>query len=76
MICRHYDSLYPTGDPVAVERRRTGLGNDHDDRPVVKHQRQGSIDHQRQPNVNSAPSDDPTFGWVGPGGYVYQKVMP
>lgn len=27
-----------------------------------------------QPHVNAAPSDDPQFGWGGPGGYVYQKA--
>lgn len=27
-----------------------------------------------QPRVNAAASDDATFGWGGPGGYVYQKA--
>lgn len=35
----------------------------------------GVLTINSQPNVNGAPSDDPVFGWGGPGGYVYQKVM-
>ena len=34
----------------------------------------GVLTINSQPNVNGAPSDDPVFGWGGPGGYVYQKV--
>ena len=35
----------------------------------------GALTINSQPNVNGAPSDDPVFGWGGPGGYVYQKVI-
>ena len=35
----------------------------------------GVLTINSQPNVNGAPSDDAVFGWGGPGGYVYQKVM-
>lgn len=35
--------------------------------------REGFLTINSQPRVNAAPSDDPTHGWGGPGGYVYQK---
>lgn len=36
--------------------------------------REGFLTINSQPQVNAARSDDPTFGWGGPGGYVYQKA--
>jgi methylenetetrahydrofolate reductase (NADPH) len=36
--------------------------------------RGGFLTINSQPRVNAARSDDPTFGWGGPGGYVYQKA--
>ncbi len=35
--------------------------------------RAGFLTINSQPRVNAAPSDDPKFGWGGPGGFVYQK---
>ena len=35
--------------------------------------RAGFLTINSQPRANGVPSDDPTFGWGGPGGYVYQK---
>lgn len=34
----------------------------------------GLLTINSQPAVNGAPSDDPVYGWGGPGGYVYQKA--
>ncbi|DBA03625.1 TPA: hypothetical protein N0F65_006804 [Lagenidium giganteum] len=34
----------------------------------------GFLTINSQPRVNAAPSDDPMFGWGGPGGRVYQKA--
>ena len=34
----------------------------------------GLLTINSQPRVNGAPSNDPTFGWGRPGGYVYQKA--
>lgn len=34
----------------------------------------GFLTINSQPRVNGVRSDDPTFGWGGPGGYVYQKA--
>ncbi|KAJ0408528.1 hypothetical protein P43SY_006458 [Pythium insidiosum] len=34
----------------------------------------GFLTVNSQPRVNAAPSDDPVFGWGGPGGHVYQKA--
>jgi methylenetetrahydrofolate reductase (NADPH) len=34
----------------------------------------GFLTINSQPRVNGAPSDDPSFGWGGPGGVVYQKA--
>ncbi|ETV95252.1 methylenetetrahydrofolate reductase [Aphanomyces invadans] len=36
--------------------------------------RAGYLTINSQPRVNAAPSDDPMFGWGGPGGHVYQKA--
>ena len=36
--------------------------------------RAGYLTINSQPRVNGVPSDDPTFGWGGKGGYVYQKA--
>jgi methylenetetrahydrofolate reductase (NADPH) len=36
--------------------------------------RQGMLTINSQPRVNAAPSNDVTFGWGAPGGYVYQKA--
>lgn len=36
--------------------------------------RAGFLTINSQPRVNGARSDDQTFGWGGPGGYVYQKA--
>lgn len=33
----------------------------------------GYLTINSQPRVNAARSDDATFGWGGPGGYIYQK---
>lgn len=35
--------------------------------------RSGFLTINSQPAVNGVPSTDKTFGWGGPGGYVYQK---
>ncbi|XP_059655884.1 probable methylenetetrahydrofolate reductase (NADH) [Cornus florida] len=34
----------------------------------------GFLTINSQPSVNGAKSDSPSFGWGGPGGYVYQKA--
>ncbi|PAA49218.1 hypothetical protein BOX15_Mlig003569g1 [Macrostomum lignano] len=34
----------------------------------------GVLTINSQPNVNGLPSGDSTYGWGGPGGYVYQKA--
>jgi hypothetical protein len=34
----------------------------------------GFLSINSQPRVNACRSDDPTFGWGGPGGLVYQKA--
>ena len=34
----------------------------------------GVLTINSQPYANCIPSDDPTFGWGQPGGYVYQKA--
>ena len=34
----------------------------------------GFLTINSQPSVNGCKSDHPTFGWGGPGGYVYQKA--
>ena len=34
----------------------------------------GYLTINSQPRVNGAPSNDATFGWGRPGGYVYQKA--
>lgn len=34
----------------------------------------GYLTINSQPMVNGAPSDDPSYGWGGPGGRVYQKA--
>lgn len=36
--------------------------------------RAGFLTINSQPSVNGVPSMDSTFGWGGPGGYVYQKA--
>lgn len=36
--------------------------------------RAGYLTINSQPRVNGARSDDPTYGWGGKGGYVYQKA--
>jgi methylenetetrahydrofolate reductase (NADPH) len=36
--------------------------------------RSGFLTINSQPRVNAAPSEDPIFGWGGPGGRVYQKA--
>ena len=36
--------------------------------------RAGFLTINSQPRLNAARSDDPVFGWGGPGGYVYQKA--
>ena len=36
--------------------------------------RAGFLTINSQPSVNGVPSSDSTFGWGGPGGYVYQKA--
>jgi hypothetical protein len=36
--------------------------------------RAGFLTINSQPSVNGVSSEDPTFGWGGPGGYVYQKA--
>ncbi|CAD7703242.1 unnamed protein product [Ostreobium quekettii] len=36
--------------------------------------KKGYLTITSQPRVNGAPSTDSTFGWGGPGGYVYQKA--
>ena len=36
--------------------------------------RRGFLTINSQPAVNGDPSDNPQFGWGGPGGYVYQKA--
>lgn len=36
--------------------------------------RAGFLTVNSQPSVNGASSTNPTFGWGGPGGYVYQKA--
>ena len=36
--------------------------------------RSGYLTINSQPSVNGAPSSHKTFGWGGPGGYVYQKA--
>lgn len=34
----------------------------------------GFLTTNSQPRVNAIPSEDPTFGWGGPGGHVWQKA--
>ncbi|KAK9819788.1 hypothetical protein WJX72_002386 [[Myrmecia] bisecta] len=41
---------------------------------IVRLNKRGYLTINSQPKVNGAPSTDPTFGWGGPGGYVYQKA--
>lgn len=41
---------------------------------LVSLNRAGYLTINSQPRVNEAPSNDPTFGWGKPGGYVYQKA--
>ncbi len=36
--------------------------------------RAGFLTVNSQPSVNGAPSTHKTFGWGGPGGYIYQKA--
>lgn len=36
--------------------------------------KKGFLTINSQPSVNGVKSDHPTFGWGGPGGYVYQKA--
>jgi methylenetetrahydrofolate reductase (NADPH) len=36
--------------------------------------RAGFLTINSQPSVNGAPSTHKTFGWGGPGGYIYQKA--
>ena len=36
--------------------------------------RAGFLTINSQPRLNAVPSSDATFGWGGPGGYVYQKA--
>lgn len=48
----------------------TGLIKDN----LVKINRLGFLTINSQPCVNGASSEDPLFGWGGPGGYVYQKA--
>ncbi len=55
-------------DGLAVET--TVITND-----LANLNRQGVLTINSQPNVTAAPSDDPTFGWGNPGGYVFQKVL-
>lgn len=42
---------------------------------LKKLNRSGILTINSQPRVNGAVSDDPAFGWGGPGGIVYQKVL-
>lgn len=35
----------------------------------------GILTINSQPNVNALPSTHEVFGWGGPNGYVYQKVI-
>lgn len=41
---------------------------------LARMNRHGFLTINSQPRVAGAPSDDPTFGWGGPGGLVYQKA--
>lgn len=41
---------------------------------LVRLNKEGFLTINSQPRVNGAKSDDPTFGWGGPGGLVYQKA--
>jgi methylenetetrahydrofolate reductase (NADPH) len=41
---------------------------------LVRLNREGFLTINSQPRVHGARSDDPTFGWGGPGGLVYQKA--
>ena len=41
---------------------------------LVRINRSGYLTINSQPRVCGAKSDDPLFGWGGPGGYVYQKA--
>jgi len=43
-------------------------------RQLAKLNRVGFLTINSQPFVNAAPSTDKTYGWGGPGGYVYQKA--
>lgn len=42
--------------------------------PLAHLNRGGFLTINSQPRVNGVRSDDPVFGWGGPGGYVYQKA--
>ena len=42
--------------------------------PLATLNRAGFLTVNSQPAVNGAPSTHPTFGWGGPGGFVYQKA--
>ena len=41
---------------------------------LAKLNRAGFLTVNSQPSVNGIPSTDKTFGWGGPGGYIYQKA--
>jgi methylenetetrahydrofolate reductase (NADPH) len=41
---------------------------------LVRLNREGFLTINSQPRANGVRSDDPTFGWGGPGGLVYQKA--
>ena len=43
-------------------------------RRLVDLNRAGFLTINSQPRLNAVRSDDPVFGWGGPGGYVYQKA--
>jgi hypothetical protein len=42
--------------------------------PLERLNAAGFLSINSQPRVNACRSDDPTFGWGGPGGLVYQKA--
>ncbi|XP_004343584.1 mthfr-prov protein [Capsaspora owczarzaki ATCC 30864] len=54
-------------EPIAPETR-TVLG------PLIRLNERGVLTINSQPRVNGLRSDDPTHGWGGPRGYVYQKA--
>lgn len=66
-----------TGDLSAIPWSEQGL---NDESKVIQQQlvslnRKGWWTVASQPAVNSCRSDDPTFGWGPPGGFVFQKAF-